>query len=295
MLRLILLLVFSSKLLLAQELNCKVEVVNTSATQTEDPQIYKSMEKAVYEFMNNRKWTGHVFKAQEKIECIILINITGVSGGNYTAKTTIKSSRPVFNSSYNTVILNHIDKEFTFAFNEFTPLEFNENVHLNNFTSLLAFYAYVIIALDYESFQPRSGTTYLAKANKIVSNAQGAPEKGWKSFESNRNRYWMLENYMSPKYQEIRIVNYDYHRKGMDVMSGDAKKARAVVTNCLKKLLTMNRKNPNSMVIQMFFNAKNEELVGMFKGAPLSEKTVAVDMLSRLDPTRATKYSSIME
>ncbi len=295
MLRLILILLLSSKLLLAQELNCKVEVVNTSAAQTEDPEIYQAMEKAVYEFMNNRKWTSDVFKPQEKIECNILINITSEGGGAYAAKTTIKSSRPVYNSSYNTIILNHVDKEFTFEFSQFAPLEFNDNIHLSNFTSMLGFYAYLIIGLDYESFQLRSGNTSLAKANKVVNNAQNAQEKGWKSFESSRNRYWLIENLIGSKFENMRVVIYDYHRKGLDIMYQDPKKARGVITDCLKKLLSMNRKNPNSMILQTFFNAKSEELVGIFKGASLSERTVAVEMLNSLDPTRSSKYGEIME
>ena len=201
-------MLFGGSALQAQELQCGV---NVSAPQLRvaDPKIFKTLETAIYEFMNNRTWTGDKFKAEEKIRCEINITITDeLSIDRFRAQVAIQSSRPLYNSDYQTVTFNWVDKDWEFSYVEYQPLEFNENIVLNNLTSMLAYYAYIIIGLDYDSFALNGGTTYLQKAQKIVNNSQNACEKGWKPYDGIRNRYWLTDNLMNPRFAGYREAFY---------------------------------------------------------------------------------------
>jgi len=220
----------------AQELNCNVQI-NSSQVQGSDKSIYDAMQKAIFEFMNSRKWTNNVYKNTERIECTIMINITEqVSTNEFKATIQIQSRRPVFNTSYYSTTLNHIDKEFEFDFNEFDPLEYSENTFISNLTSVLAFYANIILAFDYDSFSLNGGSRYLQKAQTIVNNAQGAKESGWKAFEGERNRYWFAENMLHQNYAPLRKCFYEYHRLGFDLLAKNVQAGRATVLKSLKLL-----------------------------------------------------------
>ena len=205
----------------AQELNCQIEINYSSLQGTTNRQIFDQMQRSISDFMNNTKWTNDAFTVQEKIECNILIILDQQSGTDeYAGKIQVSSRRPVYNSSYYTQLLNIEDEDFRIKFQQFTQLEFNMNTFQNNLTSILQFYAYVIIASDYDSFAPLGGTTYWQKAQLVVQNASNATEPGWKqnATKGDRNRYWLAENQIQPVFKGIRDCNYEYCRKGLDKM-----------------------------------------------------------------------------
>jgi hypothetical protein len=289
------LIIISSLTVNAQELNCNVQVNSTQVTGS-DKSIFDVMQKSIYEFMNNRKWTSHVYSNQERIECTILINITEqVSVGSFKATIQVQSRRPVYNSSFNSTLLNHIDRDFEFTFNEFDQLDYSETTFISNLTSTLSFYAYMILALDYDSFEMNGGTENLIKAQTIVTNAQSAPNTGWKAFEDTKNRYWMAENYLKPNYAKLREAFYNYHRLGFDVMTKDVSGGRKEVFEALKSLESVFNYDRNSFQLQLFFNAKDDELIELFKEAPSSEKMEVVQLLKRINPAKANDYEKILK
>ena len=283
---------------LAQELRCDIKI-NTPKLQVADPAVFKTLESSIYEFMNNRKWTSDVFESLERIECQFVITITEEQGPDqFLAQATIVSNRPVFNSDYKTMLLNHSDKDWQFRYAQFQPLEFNEATHLSNLTSMLAFYAYIIIGLDYDSYGQDGGAPFYKKAQVIVDNAQdknSVPEKGWKPYESNRNRYWLLENLQSSKYGTFRNSLYRYHAKGLDYMYQDRDMAAKVITGALNVMQQLQNSYPNTPIIQAFFSAKSDELVSIYQGAAAPEKIKAVNLLTKLDPANGNKYQTILK
>ncbi len=285
--------VLSATTLRAQELNCNVQI-NSSQIQGSDKSVFDAMQKSIFEFINNKKWTNNVYKNSERIECSILINITEqVSTNQFKGTIQLQSTRPVFNTSYNSTILNHLDKDMEFKFNEFDPLEYSENTHLSNLTSVLAFYANIILALDYDSYSLKGGTKYLQQAQTIVSNAQSAQESGWKAFEGERNRYWFAENLLHQNYSPLREATYKYHRLGFDLMSKDVATGRAGVLTSLKMLDKVYERKPGSFQLQIFFNAKSNEIVELFIEGETSEKAEVTNLLNKIDPTNLSKYSKI--
>ncbi len=278
----------------SQELNCQVTVNSTLIQGTTEKQIFDQMQKAIFEFMNNTKWTKDNYTSNERIDCSVLINVTGKLGiEDYKATIQVQSRRPTFKSSYNTPLVNYIDDNFTFKFVQFQQLEFNINTYANNLTSVLAFYAYTVIANDYDSYSNLGGTEYFQKAQIIVSNAQSAGEIGWKSFESNKNRYWIVENALQPVFQPIRECIYKYHRLGLDVMQAKPDDGRKEILKATNLLLVVYKDRPASFAMELFFNAKADELVNIFsKGFP-DEKTTIVETLTKVNPTNSNKYFKI--
>ena len=277
----------------AQELNCSVQI-NSSQIQGSDKSIFEAMQKSIFEFMNSRKWTNNLYKNSERIECTILINITEqVSTNDFKATIQVQSRRPVFNTSYYSTTLNHLDKEFDFQFNEFDPLVYSENTFISNLTSVLSFYANIIIALDYDSFSLNGGTRYLEKAQTIVANAQGARESGWKAFEGERNRYWFSQNLLHQNYAPLRECFYQYHRLGFDLMSKNVPTGRAAVLKSLKLLEQVYLRKPGGFQLQIFFNAKSNEIVDLFTEAIPKEKTEVSNLLSKIDANNLSKYEKI--
>lgn len=288
-------ILLTGQFLKSQELNCSVQVI-TPKLQTADPAIFRTFENAVYEFMNNRNWTDDQYTNTERIECKLIITISEeLSSDRFRANATLQSIRPVYNSDYKTVLFNYVDKEFEFTYSEYLPLEFNENAHLSNLTSLLAYYAYVMVGIDYDSYGKNGGTPFYLKAQSIINNAQNVTERGWKSYESVRNRYWLIENLINAKYSTYRSCLYEYHRLGLDKMYDDRNGSTKTITNSLEKMNTLNNDNPNLMAIQLFFNAKSDELVSIYSGAPPTEKTKAINILTRLDAANSEKYLNILK
>lgn len=279
----------------AQELNCQV-TVNFSKIGGADQQFYQSMENTIREFINTRKWTNDVFQEQERIISSITIMLDErVSTNLFKATVQIQSSRPVFNSGYNSILVNHTDPDWTFEFVEFQPLEFNESTHLNNLSSLLAYYVYIILGFDYDSFSMLGGTEHFQRAQQIVINAQNAPEPGWRQNQGLRNRFWLTENLLNQSFKPFREGVYLYHRQGLDVMSkpDNMIEARKKTTEAITKMHQVHRSKPGSMLQQVYLAGKISELIGVYSKAQPAEKSNVVTMLSDIDPSNLLQYQKI--
>ncbi len=290
-------LLFVLNLTKAQELNCTVQVTHAQI-QTTNIQIFQSMETDIREFLNNHKWTEHVFSNNERIECNIAINLSDYNGTDkFTGTIQVQSRRPVFNSSYNTVMFNYKeeDNNFNFEYIERQPLDFNENTHLSNLTSVLAFYANIIIGLDYDSFSSEGGGLYLQKAQTIVNNAQSSNDLGWKAYESRKqnNRYFLIEALLNKTYSPIRRCMYRFHRLGLDVMSERPELGRAEIAESLKLVQKVFREKPTALFLSIFFIAKSEELVKIFSEGPIEERQKVATLLKEMDVVNSSKYESI--
>lgn len=278
----------------AQELNCKVQVLSQQIQGT-DKRVFTTLQTAIFEFMNNKKWTNDQFKLDERIDCSILINVTErPSTDQFVATIQVQSRRPIYKSSYNSVLLNYNDNDFQFTYLENQPLEFNENQFTTNLTSVLGFYAYLIIGMDYDTFSMNGGTTYLQKAQNIVNQAQNTSEPGWRAFESNKNRYWLINNMLDAPFINIRECMYNYHRKGLDEMVSNKEGGRANILEALESLRKVHQARPLSFAMQVFFNAKSDEIINIFSGAFSDEKSKVVTLLNDIDPTNSNKYQKIM-
>ncbi|MFN8714206.1 MAG: DUF4835 family protein [Bacteroidota bacterium] len=288
--------IFTTTAAAAQELNCQVQVVSPQIQGTSERRIFDNLQKAIFEFMNNTKWTNDVFGPDERINCSFFINVTDkLSNDEYKATLQVQSTRTVFKSSYNSVMLNHNDANFQFKYIEFQAFDFTINQHTTNLTSVLAYYAYVILALDYDSFSPSGGTPYWQKAQTIVANAQNTPERGWRSQEDTKNRYWLVENMLQPLFAPMRTCIYKYHRMGFDIMYSDVAAGRAAVLEALQGLEAIHAQRPLSFPMQIFFNAKSDEVVKLFSQGMPDEKGKVIPLLQKIDPGNGIKYQRIQQ
>jgi hypothetical protein len=278
----------------AQELNCIVTVA-TPQIESSDKKIYETLQAAIYEFMNSKKWTNYNFATEERIECTILITISDRSADVFKGTIQVQSRRPIYKSSYNSVMLNLIDKDLQFTYQEYQSLDFNENTFTNNLTSVLGYYAYLIIGLDFDSYQLKGGTAFYEKAQTVVTNAQSAVEPGWKAFESTsqKNRYWLVENLLNNIYSPIRECIYNYHRKGLDMLVDNAATAKVAITAGMDQLKKVNEEKPGSYLMQLFFNAKADEIVNIYSSASVADKTKVATICKTIDPTNSSKYNQI--
>lgn len=275
----------------AQELNCNVEVVAPQVANV-DPSRFQLIEDQVREFMNSRKWTDDMFDIEERIECNILITInTAPNQTSFSGSIQVQASRPVFNSDYKTPIFTANDGDFDFTFVDNQILQFGLDQHRDNLTSTLAFYAYMIIGTDYDTFSPLGGTDHFVKAQTIVANAQNAGESGWKGSEGQRNRFWMIENILSQTFRPLRECNYLYHRKGFDVLYDKLEEGRQTIEASLEELRAIHRVRPSSYNIQLFFAAKQNEIVQLFKMAPPEQKLRVSNICKELDPGNIKRYT----
>lgn len=292
--------VFTANCLQAQEIRANVTVV-ANQVQGVDRKVFTTLQTALREFLNNRHWTDDAFTPAERIECNFLLNITGVTGENmYKASLTIQATRPVFNSSYVTSLLNTQDNNVAFRYVEFQQLEFSDNRVVgndpmaSNLTAIMAYYVNIILGLDYDSFSPRGGDVYFKKALNIVNNApDGKDISGWKAFEGTRNRYWLQDNLLNAKFLNFHDVMYQYHRNGLDVMYEDVNRGRAAIMNCLNLLYAIHQDIPNSMLMQTFYSAKADELQKIFSKAMPQEKMRAAELLAQMDVPNAQKYQQM--
>lgn len=279
----------------AQELRCNV-TVSASRIQGANPNLFRTMSSDLNEFMNNRKWTEHVYSFDEKIRCNIMIRLDEqISADEFRGSIQVQLKRPIFNSSYESTILNIKDNDFRCRYLEFQPLQFNETSNRDNLTNIMAFYAYIILGFDYDTFSPEGGTPFFEKAQAIVNNSQNAREKGWKAFESERNRYWLIENIMNKSYSSYRSCMYNYHRNGLDLMSERAEEGRANIANSLRDIQKVFRRKPSVYILQMFFDAKADELVQVFSKSYPDERNRVLTILNEVDPSNGNKYEKIAE
>ena len=296
MFRIILTLVSATLLslsVLSQELNCQITIL-TPQIQSSDKSIYDKLQTDLRDFLNNKKWTSDDFLNQERIECSMSITISErVSTDEFKASIQIQSRRPVYKSSYNSPMFNHQDNDFTFRYVQDQMIEFDESNINSNLTAVIAYYAYIIIGLDYDSFSPEGGTPYFSKAQTIVNNAQSLPDRGWKAFESSRNRYWLAENLLNVSFKPLRNFIYSYHRQGFDKFSDNVTDSRASITENLNDLKKVYTDKPNSFLMQSFFTAKADELINLFSQATSDEKNRALLVLNMVDPANTLRYQSI--
>lgn len=285
---------FSMLIARGQELACEVEI-NASQLEVNDPTLFQSLEEVIFEFINNRKWTSDAYKNFERIECSILINLNSGNGGNYSGTIQIGSRRPVYGTSLNTTMINYLDKDMDFTYQQFEVLEFSENTFISNLTSVLAFYIYYVLGIDYDSFSPDGGTPYFQKALQVVNNAQSADEPGWQSFENQMNRYWIIENTLSPRFKELRQAYYVYHRQGLDKMQENPEEGRKKIYEALELCKQVHENIPNSINLRMFFNAKSDEIIDIFSEAPREEKNKVINLLNTVDPANTIKYQKILD
>jgi len=278
----------------AQELNCNV-VVNADQIQTSDRAVFKDMETALSQFMSTRTWTNDVFNPEERVNVNMIITIDKMpSIGTFSATVQIQAARPIYNTNYESIIFNFADRDWQFEYVVSQPLEFNENVYQNNLVSMLAYYAYIMIGMDYDTFSENGGTPYFQKALDIVNNAQQSNRAGWDSFGSTRNRYWLVENLNNQQMIGMRKGAYRYHRLGLDTYDADQEKSRIEILNALKEMEGVKKQYPNSILLIAFLDAKVDELVNIFSEGNLQMKRQAFETLSKLDPTQTDKFKSII-
>jgi len=281
----ILCLLLLSTACLAQELNCTVSI-NSAKVASSDRNVFKDMKTALEQFLNSRKWTSDTYRNYEKINCNLLITITDMPTiGSFNASVQIRSARPIFNTNYTSQLFNFADRDWEFEYLESQPLEYNDNTYTTNLTSILAFYAYVIIGLDYDSFSELGGTPYFQKALTVVNNAQQSGRPGWQPQGSIRNRYWLQENLNNPQMIDLRKVIYTYHRLAMDDFEKNPDQGREIILKGLKDIKKVRDINPNAILVISFFDAKSKELANIFSAGNIQVRRQAYDIVTVIDPS----------
>lgn len=283
-----------SGLVSAQEFNASVQV-SAPQIQQSNREKFNELRKGLYEFVNDRHWTQYSYKIDERIECTIGITIMEeLSSDEFRGRINLVLKRPIFGTSYNSTVFNYIDNDFQFQWQEGQPIDYSENSFSSNLTSTIAFYIYLFLGLDYDSFQSMGGSPYFEKAQNVVNTAQSARESGWKAFESMKNRYWLAENYTNSSYSNIRKANYTYHRLGLDLMYDNIENGRQGVMDALELLQRAHREKPRLFAMQLFMEAKRDEFINIFSDAAPMDKTKAVNILKEIDPSHANDYQKII-
>jgi hypothetical protein len=287
-------LVFFNQIGFAQEFNCSVQISAPQIQQT-NREKFQELRKGLYEFVNERQWTNYGYKIDERLEGTIAITITQeLSSDEFKGRINLILRRPVYGTSYNSILLNYIDDDFQFQWQEGEPLDYQEGTYGSSLTATIAYWIYIYLGMDFDSFLPMGGDPYFAKAQAIVNSAQGARETGWKAFESMKNRYWLAENLQNSSYSNIRKAMYEYHRKGLDVMQGNIEKGRQGCLNALEMLQRAHREKPRLFLMQLVIEAKRDEFINVFSQAAPMDKTKAVNILKEIDPSNANDYQKIL-
>ena len=275
----------------AQQLNCVVTVDSQRLSAT-NQQVFKTLETSISEFLNKTDWTGQALKQSEKINCSMYITVSSNSSDQFTATIQVQSSRPVFNSSYASPVLNYNDKDFNFRYIEFENLIFNPTTFDSNLVSVLAFYSYMILAMDADTFVLESGTPNFEIAQNIANVAQQGGSKGWSQADGNQNRYFLINDILSPTFKQVRQTMFDYHT-GLDLMSQDLKASKEKIKVSLVNLAKLNLTRPNAFLTRVFFDAKSDEIVSIFSGGPSITISDLVDNLNKISPLNSSKWVSI--
>ncbi|GGG42990.1 DUF4835 domain-containing protein [Bizionia arctica] len=275
-----------------QELNCTV-VINAEQTGNSNLPIFKTLQKQIFEFVNNYKWTSKEFTVQERIECSMYINITEYAGDTFKATIQVQSARPIYGSSYASPVHNINDKDFTFRYLEFQNMVYNPNSFESNLISVLAFHVYMVLGIDADTFSPNGGDAYFDQAQNIVNYSQGDNSKGWKLSDGSQSRYVLVTDMLSQTFEDYRKVMYQYHRNGLDYMNDNQKEAKLNISNALITLEAMNRVRPNSFIMRTFFDAKTDEIQDIFSSGPSVEITKLVSVLNNVAPTYSSNWRNI--
>lgn len=290
----------------AQELNFTTKV-NIQRLLTADPAVFSGLEQSLREFVNSSKWTEDDFRQEERIKGNILLTITGEATDDsqrpipnvYTAELAIQASRPIYGTNNETTLFNYIDRDVTFKYEQFQPLQFSKSIFNDNLSQVVAFYIHIILGMDYDSFSLNGGSDYFQAAQQIVNVAQSASAvkgKGWSSIEgNNRNRFWISENWSSPRMKPMRELQYAYHRLGLDQMSQDPAKGRSIISQTLENARKSFDTYPNTILMQLFLSSKSKEITEIFKVGSPTEKDKVADIMSRIDPTNANNYRQLRQ
>ena len=291
---LLVMLVLCPLFMRGQELNCSVEV-NTDKIAGTDKDVFTTLQSAITEYMNNTQWGNAQFLANERIECKLFLTVNSYEGTTMKCDLQVQSLRPVYNSSYTTTLINFKDTNVEFDYQENEPLIYSENTMESNLTAILNFYAFLILAVDFDSFSPNGGDLYFEKANNVVTMAQSSGESGWKAFEDNKNRSAVLSAFTDKATSSIRTLMYNYHRKGLDEMVLSPDKGKAVITESLGILKSIYDVAPMSVVLSMFKDAKLDELVNVYSKSNVSERQAVYELLYPLYPTEGQRLNQIKE
>ncbi|UEG53135.1 DUF4835 family protein [Mucilaginibacter daejeonensis] len=279
----------------AQDLNARVEVLSPKIATT-NKRIFVTLQNAMRDFLNGRKWSADAIQPQEKIDCNFILTITAWDNSTtFSGELQVQSTRPVYNASYNSPVFSVNDRDFDFTYTEGQTIDFNNQNFQSNLASVMAFYAYMILAFDYDSFSKFGGTPYYANAQTVVINAQSSSYKGWKAFDNNTNRYWLSENTINRTYIPLREFLYIYHRQGLDLMADNAVKARANIAAALPVLTQLDRVRVGATLPTLFFLAKRSELVSLFAQASPQQRTQAMNILSQADPANGNLYKALQQ
>lgn len=276
----------------AQELNCTFTI---DAVQTGQPnlQLFKTLETQLKEFVNNTKWTDKNFKNQERIDCNMTLVINSLDGENFNGTLQIQSSRPIFDSTYDSPVYNYFDRQVSFRYKEYEPLNFNINSAESNLVSIIAFHVYSILGLDADTYSPGGGEPYFQIAKQIVNTAAGGNYVGWKAKDGNQSRYQFNDALLSTVYKEYHDALYEYHRKGLDLMASQPKEAKLKIADAIGLLKGINDRRPNSYLLRTFFDAKTNEIQSIFSGGPQVEIVQLVENLNRMAPTKRSNWAEI--
>lgn len=276
----------------AQELNCTV-TVNADRVTDANTQIFRTLETSLNEFMNSTRWTSRNFSRNERIDCSIYINVSAYDSNSFSATMQVQSSRPIYNSTYQSPILNFNDKDISFRYLENETLQYNPNAFTSNLIALMAYYANIIIGMDADTFELNSGTPYYQAAQNMVGLAQGSGYRGWGQQDGNQNRFFLITDLLSNTFSPFRQALYDYHRQALDVMSENSKAGKEKALDAIKTLAEVNKVRPNAFLTRIFFDAKSDEIVSIFSDGPMVTITGLVDTLNRISPLNSSKWSNI--
>jgi hypothetical protein len=300
----ILVFCLAQNLVSAQELHAVVKVVVPKVSPAVDRKIFQTLENDLTNFVNNRRWTNDAFQRQERIECIFTLRIENLGAEAFLFKGTlsVQAARPVYNTAYQAAVINYSDPDVMFKYRQYQPIEFNENrvqgtdAQIANLPALFAYYVYMILGFDYDSFAPKAGEPYFRKANNIVNNApEGTGIAGWRIFDGARSRYWLSENLTNTRYNELHDVIYSYYRLALDNMYEKEAEARAAMIESLTLLQNFNKANANTMIVDFFMQGKLVELTGIFKKAPPDQRARAIEILSTIDVVNLGKYKDALK
>ncbi|WP_345950349.1 DUF4835 family protein [Mucilaginibacter sp. PAMB04274] len=280
---------------IAQDLNARVQVLSPKIATT-NKRIFTSLQTAMREFLNGRKWSADAVQPQEKVDCSFVLTVTNWDNGtSFSGELQVQSTRPVYNAAYNSPVFSINDRDFDFTYTEGQTIDFNNQTFESNLSSVMAFYAYMIMAFDYDSFSKFGGTSYYANAQTVVINAQSSSYRGWKAFDNNTNRYWLSENTMNKTYIPLREFLYTYHRQGLDLMADNAATGRKNITAALPVLTQLDRVRVGATLPTLFFLAKRNELVSIYSKADPQEKLQAMNILNQADPANGNLYQTLQQ
>ena len=279
---------------IAQELNCTVQVIAPQIANVE-ASVFESLEDGIRGFMNGCRWTNDNYEFDELIECTMQITISeSIGNTRFSGSIQVQSNRPVYNSDYKTPILFVIDGDFEFVWINGASILFNPGQHRDNLSSILAYYAYMILGLDYDSFGLEAGSEYFLKAQTIVANAQNSGGQGWLASKGKQNRYWLIENMLSQTFRPLRLCMYNYHKRGFDLLESDLEGARLNIADALIEMRSTNRIRPGSFNLQVFFLAKSDEIIKLFGPAPEAERVRLLPVLKQMDPGNISQYDEAL-